>query len=46
MVYFCKCFFQHDVAYWKGGTEQQQDRTDTELKRCVSQKTGDEALEI
>ncbi len=46
MVYLCKRCFQYDVAYWKGGTEQQRDRADTELKQCVSQKTGDEALEI
>ena len=46
MVYVCRRFFQHDVAYWKGGTEQQQDRTDIELKQCVSQKTGDEDVRV
>ncbi len=41
---WCECCFQHDVAYWQGGTEQQRKQADTMLKQCVSQKTGDEAL--
>lgn len=41
---WCECCFQHDVAYWQGGTEQQRERADTELKQCVLQKTEDLAL--
>ena len=38
------CCFQHDLAYWQGGTEQQRENADTELKQCVLGKTGDETL--
>ena len=41
---WCECCFQHDVAYWQGGTEQQREHADIELKQCVLQKTGNEAL--
>ncbi len=41
---WCDCCFQHDVAYWQGGTEQQREQADIELKQCVLQKTGDKTL--
>jgi len=41
---WCVCCFQHDLAYWQGGTEQQRENADTELKQCVLEKTGDETL--
>ena len=41
---WCECCFQHDVAYWQGGTEQQREQADITLKQCVLEKTGDETL--
>ena len=41
---WCDCCFQHDLAYWRGGTEQQRKYADLELKRCVFEKTTDIAL--
>lgn len=41
---WCECCFQHDIAYWQGGTEQQRVDADMELKQCVLQKTSNEAL--
>ena len=41
---WCSCCFEHDVAYWRGGTEKQREAADQELKRCVEAKTGDVAL--
>ena len=32
------------MAYWRGGTEEQREVADRELKRCVEAKTGDPAL--
>jgi hypothetical protein len=31
------CCIHHDLAYWKGGTEQQRLAADQSLERCVSQ---------
>jgi hypothetical protein len=31
------CCIQHDLAYWKGGTEQQRLAADQSLEQCVSQ---------
>lgn len=41
---WCECCFQHDVAYWQGGTEQQRARADIELKHCVLEKTQNAVL--
>ena len=41
---WCECCYQHDVAYWQGGTKQQRKHADFELKKCVLQKTGDQAM--
>lgn len=41
---WCECCLQHDIAYWKGGTEAQRLSADTALKECVFEKTGDERL--
>jgi hypothetical protein len=41
---WCKCCFQHDLAYWQGGTERQREHADLVLKQCVLQRTGDAAL--
>ncbi len=41
---WCECCFQHDVAYWQGGTEKQREDADITLKQCVLEKTGDNTL--
>lgn len=41
---WCECCFQHDLAYWKGGTEEEREFADRTLKQCVLEKTRDEAL--
>ena len=41
---WCECCFQHDLAYWKGGTEEERAFADRTLKQCVFEKTQDEAL--
>ncbi|QMU62687.1 MAG: hypothetical protein GKR92_02150 [Gammaproteobacteria bacterium] len=41
---WCECCFQHDLAYWQGGTEPQREHADIELKQCVLEKTEDEVL--
>lgn len=34
-----KCCIIHDIAYWKGGTESQKEKSDQELESCV-EKNG------
>jgi hypothetical protein len=41
---WCECCVEHDIAYWKGGTEQQREGVDTALMRCVYKKTNDHVL--
>ena len=41
---WCECCFQHDLAYWKGGTEEEREHADRKLKQCVFEKTQDESL--
>ena len=41
---WCECCFQHDVAYWQGGTELQREKADVALKQCVLEKTDDKTL--
>ncbi len=41
---WCECCFEHDLAYWRGGTEEERLLADLELRRCVLEKTGDERL--
>jgi hypothetical protein len=36
------CCFEHDVAYWQGGTEAQREQADVALKVCVMDKTKNE----
>jgi len=38
------CCIEHDIAYWKGGTEQDRLDADLELKRCIFERTGDAML--
>lgn len=41
---WCGCCALHDVAYWRGGTEDERKRADEALRECVAARTGDEAL--
>ncbi len=41
---WCTCCVEHDIAYWKGGSEQQREKVDTALMRCVYKKTNDHVL--
>lgn len=41
---WCDCCFQHDIAYWRGGTKEQREQADLQLKQCVLAKSGDETL--
>lgn len=41
---WCACCFEHDRAYWRGGTAQAREAADDRLRACVLDVTGDEAL--
>ena len=41
---WCACCFEHDIAYWQGGTEAERLKADEALRECIFQKTGDEKL--
>jgi hypothetical protein len=41
---WCECRFEHDIAYWKGGTEQERMEADAALRDCVRERTGDKRL--
>ena len=38
---WCECCFNHDVAYWKGGTSDERVAADKALRQCVLDKTND-----
>lgn len=41
---WCSCCFEHDIAYWRGGTAAEREAADRELRACVEARTGDAAL--
>ncbi|MEJ2052918.1 MAG: hypothetical protein P8X42_03270 [Calditrichaceae bacterium] len=41
---WCECCVKHDLAYWKGGSEEERAKADLDLKRCVIEKTRDTTL--
>ncbi|MEO8332564.1 MAG: hypothetical protein ABI479_09015 [Gallionella sp.] len=41
---WCDCCFNHDMAYWRGGTEEERKAADKTLRACVLERTGDSAL--
>lgn len=41
---WCSCCFEHDIAYWRGGTSQERQTADLIFKNCVIEKTQNEAL--
>jgi hypothetical protein len=40
---WCECCFEHDIAYWKGGTAAERRAADIALKECVLERTGNRA---
>lgn len=41
---WCDCCFEHDISYWKGGTEAERQTADLALRDCVANKTGNAKL--
>ena len=41
---WCACCFEHDIAYWRGGTRAEREAADAALRDCVAKKTGDRAF--
>ena len=41
---WCSCCFEHDIAYWRGGSEDEREAADRRLRDCVVGKTGNETL--
>lgn len=41
---WCDCCFNHDIAYWRGGTEEERKAADKTLRACVLEHTGNIAL--
>ena len=41
---WCNCCLQHDIAYWKGGAEEERKNADKALRDCVKEKTGNSEL--
>jgi len=41
---WCDCCFEHDIAYWQGGTRAQRLAADERLRDCVLAKTDDRLL--
>ena len=41
---WCNCCFEHDVAYWLGGSAAEREAADRRLATCVSDMAGDSAL--
>jgi hypothetical protein len=43
---WCDCCFAHDIAYWRGGTQQERIEADDTLRDCVLERTRSKALAI
>lgn len=41
---WCECCLRHDIAYWRGGTEDERRKSDEELRTCVAERTGSKSL--
>lgn len=41
---WCDCCFNHDLAYWRGGSADERNQADKDLRACVLQRTGNKAL--
>ena len=41
---WCECCFNHDLAYWRGGSQQERKTADLALRSCVLESTKNNAL--
>lgn len=41
---WCRCCFDHDIAYWQGGTSAEREAADQVLRDCVAASTGNTVL--
>lgn len=41
---WCDCCFNHDIAYWRGGSAAERQEADRTLRACVLERTGNKAL--
>ena len=41
---WCDCCFEHDIAYWQGGSESQRLQADVSLRDCMLEKTKNNEL--
>jgi len=41
---WCSCCFEHDLAYWRGGTADERKVADQRLAECVVEKSGNGVL--
>ncbi|MFT4900949.1 MAG: hypothetical protein ACI81V_000216, partial [Lentimonas sp.] len=41
---WCECCYQHDLAYWQGGTLEQREQADQALRDCILKKTQNQQL--
>ena len=41
---WCSCCFEHDIQYWRGGTQEDRETADRALQQCVADKTGNMTL--
>lgn len=43
-AWWCECCFDHDIAYWRGGTKEERLQADERLRDCVRERTTDKEL--
>lgn len=41
---WCDCCFDHDLAYWRGGSREERKAADRALRSCVMERTKNQAL--
>ena len=41
---WCECCFNHDLAYWRGGSKQERKKADLALRACVLERTKNNTL--
>jgi hypothetical protein len=41
---WCGCCFNHDIAYWQGGTKEERKSADEALRACVLERTNSQLL--
>ena len=41
---WCECCFNHDIAYWQGGSKEARLEADEKFRSCILKKTGNKKL--